>query len=544
VIAIRHLRAALWSIQSTAFSDILRQECRATPGLTWDPASRSWCGYSDAIAVAAKRARARGLIIQGCIPPLPPSGLLAASTGLRDYQKVGVDFLIAKAGEGCILADDLGLGKTLQSIVAIRALRQKTVIVCPAFVRGVWLDGELPKWWPTAHVVGLKGVKAQPVELDSTWDEKTQHPAAIDVVVIHYDILYAWVDTLIAWGVKAVVFDEGHALMGERSRRTQAAVKLSAACTYRIMLTGTPMTSRPRDLWSPVNTISEGRFGKFFNFGLAFCAAHQEQVTPTKTVWKMDGASNLPELNERLNFSPATPWGFMLRRLKSDVALELPARQRQILTLEVAKSYMMAPAAAMRSDHVLRKALDMAADGKFPQVIDLVLGHLEAGHKVVVGCYRRVIADLIADGVRQKGPWGVEVITGEVPLARRNVIIAKQPDLLCCTIDSTSVGINLSFASVAVIAELVWVPSSLIQFEGRFGRHEGKSILVQYCCARGTADDVLKGVLLRKLDQFTTTIGKTDNKLREDFKGLEGPAGAAARMAALYERMRQKEEDE
>jgi SWI/SNF-related matrix-associated actin-dependent regulator 1 of chromatin subfamily A len=543
VIAIRHLRGPLYALQSSSYSQILKEEAKRTPGLTWDPVSRSWVGYADAIAVAAKRSRARGLIIQGSIEPPAPSGLLVASKGLRDYQRIGVEFILAKASEGCILADDLGLGKSCVATTAARALKQKTVIVCPAFVRSVWLDketGELAKWWPAACVVGLSGARASAMLAASSTPDGHPLPE-FDVVVIHYDILYAWVDTLIAWGARTLVIDEGHFLMGEKSRRTTAMVKLATACTHRIMLTGTPMTSRPKDLWSPVNTVSEGRFGKLFAFCLRHADAHQEQVTPTKTVWKLDGSSNLPELNERLQYSKETPWGFMLRRLKSDVALELPARQRQILTLEVPKGYVMAPLQAMRSDRILRKALDMAADGKFPQVIDLVLGHLDTGNKVVVGTYRRAIADVIAEGVRQKGPYRVEVITGDTPLVQRQAIIASKPDLLCCTIDSTSAGINLSFANVAVVAELLWVPSTLVQWEGRFGRHEGQNILVQYCVARGTADDIVKRTLLQKLDRFTEAVGKTDDKLREDFRGLE-TGGAAARMQALFERLKAAED--
>jgi superfamily II DNA or RNA helicase len=231
----------------------------------------------------------------------------------------------------------------------------------------------------------------------------------------------------------------------------------------------------------------------------------------------------------------------MLRRLKSDVALELPARTRQIITLEVDKKHVVAPSSALRSDKLLRKALDMAADGKFPQVIESVETHLSKGAKVVVGTYRKHIADLIADGIRQKHPWRVEVITGEVPIKKRKAIIESQPDLLCATLDSTRAGINLSYANVAIVAELVWTPSTLIQWEGRFGRHEGANILIQYPIARGTADDLVKRIVLAKLDKFAGAIGRTDDKLAGDLKGLEG-SSAAERMQRLYQRLKESDE--
>ena len=553
LIRIIQLRGPLWGIQSSSFSPYLRDECKATPGMVWEPISKSWVGYADAVAVAAKRARARGLRI---INPPGPIGtgiglntMPVASVGLRDYQKVGVDFLLAKAGEGAILADDMGLGKTSQAITAARAIKQKTIVVCPSFVRGVWLDQELGKWWPAARVIGLSGTKPDafiPIGKKAPDGSLAIHlsdPQAekIDVAVIHYDVLYAWVDALIAWGAKVLIIDELHYAMGHASRRTKALRKLAATCPYRIGLTGTPMTSRPRDLWAPIEVVSPGRFGKFFNFGIRFCDGHQEQVTPTKTVWKFDGASNLEELNERLSFEPKErPWGCMLRRLKSEVALELPARQRQILTVEVAKGCVMAPSAAVRSDRILRQALNMAADGKFPQVIDLACSHLDEGHKVVVGTYRREVAEMIAAGVGQKHPWKIEIITGDIPLAKRNAIIKSQPDLICCTLDSTKEGINLSFASVGIIAELVWVPSTLAQWEARFGRHEGKNILIQYVIARGTADDIVRRTVINKLDSFGKVVGGTDDKLFEDLNA--GRGDAAARMQALYERLKKEDE--
>jgi hypothetical protein len=529
MIRIIHLRGPLWALQSTSYSQVLKMECKATPGLTWEPINKSWCGYADAIAVAADRSRKKGLNIMGEIPQPAASGLLSASKGLRDYQLAGVDFLLAKASEGCILADDLGLGKSCQATVAARALKQKTVIVCPSFVRSVWLDQELKKWWPAAKVTGLMTTKAAAIDAEA------------DVAVIHYDILHAWVDSIISWGARTCIFDEGHFFRGRVTRRTGAGKKLASACTHRIMLTGTPMPNKIIDVWSPVDVISEGRFGKSFAFGLRHANGHQEQVTPTKTVWKFDGASHLDELNTRLNFGPKSPWGFMLRRLKSDVALELPARSRQVLTLEVPRGHVMAPLQAIRSDRIMRKALDMAADGKFPQVIELTLEHLKAGHKVVVGSHRKRIAELIAEGVRSECSKRVEVVHGEIPMAKRKAIVDSQPDLLCCTIDSTQVGINLSYASVAIVAELVWDPTMIAQWEGRFGRFEGQNILIQYCIARGTADEYIKRAVVLKLDRFVEGVGKRDDQLREELRGL-GKEGAAARLAKLAERMMAEDE--
>lgn len=535
MIRVRHLHGPLWGIESTSFSKVLNEEAKRTPGMKFIPETRIWQGYADAVHVTAKRAHARGLNIQGQIDAPIASGLLAAKKGLRGYQKFGVDFLIAKSSEGCILADELGLGKTMQAITAARALRQKTIVLCPNFGRGVWLDEELPRWWPAAKVIGLVGIKPTPVA--GPLNEQ-------DVAVVHFEILYAWTEALIAWGARTLIIDEGQAFAGLEARRSIAARKLAAVCSHRMMLTGTPIRNRIKDLWGPMQIISPGRFGdekQFFKFGFRYCDAHEEQieihvegVKVQKRIWKFDGESNIEELHERLTYSEDSPWGSILRRLKSEVNLELPARQRQIITVEVSKSHI-ASIRSIKSDGILRNALNLAADGKYPQVIDLAVSHLEAGQKIVVGAYRRKIVELIADGIKVAGKR-VEFFHGDTPLAKRQALIKSKPDCLCVTLDSTAGAINLSFASVGIIAELIWDPSKLLQWEGRFGRFEGSNILIQYMIARSTADDLVKKIVIDRLGTSQRAIGKTDDKLDDDLRGL-AKEGAADRMRRLYEKL-------
>lgn len=527
MISIIRVREPLWGIESTSFCKVLNEEAKRTPGMRWNPELRAWVGYADAVHVTARRSHERGLRIQGWLEGPSPTGLLVASKGLRDYQRKGVEFLIAKSSEGCILADDLGLGKTLQAITAARAIKQRTVVCCPNLLKGVWLDpqeGELHKWWPAAKVMSAATTK--PCAIDPE----------LDVVVVHYEILHAWVDALIEWGARVLILDEGQFLMGRDARRTRAAKKLAEACRHRMMLTGTPIQSRIRDLWAPMDVISPGRFGeKFFKFGIHHCAGHEEQieyklegVKMLRNVWKFDGASNTEELNERLVYSRGKPWGCMLRRLKSEVALELPAKTRQILPIEVERKFI-APMAGIRSDKLLRMALDQAADGKWPRIVELAQGHLERGSTVAIGCYRRSVAELIADGIP-----GAVVIHGGIGLSERQAAIKKRPKCLVCTIDSTVAGINLSAWNVGIVAELMWVPASLVQWEGRFGREAGRNVLIQYPIAAGTADDWVKRIVLAKLDAFQATIGGNDDKLDEDLKALT-KEGAAERMRRLYE---------
>lgn len=506
----------LYAIISSSYNENLRSIAKETPGCVWIAANRAWVGYSDAAEVVVKRLREAGERVEGDIDISNGVATLPiAYEGLRDYQKEAVDFAVAHAEEGCLIALDTGLGKSAVAARAVRTFKGKTVVVCPSFVKSVWAS-ELARWWPKARFELLATTKAKPIAAD------------LDVVVIHYDVLHAWVDALVAWGATDVVFDEGHALMTATTRRTKAATALARACKRRLALSATPMTSRPRDLWALVECICEGRFGsRFFTYGQRYCNGRREQVTPTKVVWKFDGASNLGELNTRLKH-------FMIRRTKADVAIELPPVTDQIVELEVAKGCMISPTAALRSDRILRQALDLAADGKIPQCIDMVAGYVEQGSRVVVFSYRKAIAHAIAEGVVAKLPVKVRVVTGDVHHDKRRAIVDEQPDVLCATMDSLGVGVSLAYADIGLFAELHYVPAVMSQCRGRLPRPDSKtSKLIVYAVARGTADDLIKRVVLLKKDWFDQSVGVTNDGLAK----LAEKKDNAAILRSLYERM-------
>jgi SNF2 family DNA or RNA helicase len=493
--------------------------------------------------------------------------------------------LVANAAEGALCADDMGLGKTLTAITAAKALKAPAIIVCPSFVRMVWRR-ELEKWRPKANLIELWGEKNVCKKCRGTGKGEPKkkevchfcapHPAHTidceycgcemklacakckgsgkrvdfadvpdrrDVILVHYDIVHGWVKELIE-GVVAkvphttVIFDECHYLQSDRSRRSTACRDLAARCSHRIGLSGTPMTSRPRDLWNPVETLSPGRFGRPFDFYIAHADAKQETIsmrTGPKTVWDTTGASRLDELKERLSW-------FMIRRTKSEVELELPPRTRQIIELEVDRAHQRFDIGAYgskRHDEVMREALAVAADGKLPKVLELVQSHLEQGSKVVIGCHRVVIAQalsasFVAEGIDSK--W----IAGPQPQHKREEIIDSQPSVLCCTMDSTKAGIDLTYANVAVVVELDWTPATLLQWEARLDRFgQKRNVLIQYLIALSTADEIIRDAVVLKLGNFESAIGKTDNRLKVDLGGTvkseaEHLASLAKKLRAMY----------
>jgi superfamily II DNA or RNA helicase len=589
------------AISANYYSRTLIEQAHAVPGVRWEGASKSWVGYVDAIAAIRARLVHKGITVSGTEVDLtrldnPESWRTArtpylfATKGLRDYQVEGVRFLITRSSEGALLADGMRLGKTCQAITAARAFKQKTLIVAPSHAVGVWGrppdcpegPGEIAKWWPdawapahlrgapgddTPGVVTLEGVKPDP-EIEK---ERLMHAVCI---VCSYDIVYAWVDILQAWGFATFIVDECHLTQGYESRRSGAVRALREHAARVMFLSGTPMIGRPRDLHNVIDTLCPGRLGYFFipprtdpkenkaSFARLYCNAHQKTVgkgPEAKEVWDFNGASNLDEPDDKLTLTTeetlkARLKHLMLRRIKSEVDKELPKKTRQIIDVAIpaAKMVTVTPALFSNQGKGLRKALDLAADGKLKHVLSLVKSHVEEGEKIILFCFRRAFAEVCATSLRTKVGAGsgalIELVHGGVlPHSKRDKAFARLrahhgPAVLCCTIDTTSTAIDLSFASVGVFGEFTWQIDELAQAEERLYAFGGAASLIQYVVARGTSDELIVRALIQKLDNFERSIGSTGDGMKASFAALADQSDEERRRQA-FERLEKAMEE-
>jgi SNF2 family DNA or RNA helicase len=607
-----------WRIASSYFSTALRDCAKAAPGMHWDDPTKSWVGYPDAVELTCRFLKERGVGYRGLrdmkAAALSTSHLLpVAYKKLRDYQKVGVDFLVARGESGALLADDLGLGKSCQSIRAARAFRKKTVIVCLSQAIGVWagndyMESQVEKWWPLVKregsMIRLEGTSLPTHEWRVWKDEKKLQTRTVErlqstimdgvrdiqrdcgdtpspkdlaqlvcgiewrcsncnaqepytplrdapdvagceaglpkpstrIVVVHYDILHAWVDYLLdVWGAGTAIFDELHEVVGDKAIRTRAVTKLAWGCDVRIGLTGTPMANRPKSLYRTVDILSPGRFGNSpFTYLVRHCAGFQQQVTLQKVVWNFSGSSHEKELNRRLRY-------FMLRRTKAEVQQNLPPMIREIIDIKIpAKACLNVDLSVLKRSSVARQALALSADAKLPTVIEAIKAHVRAGSKVIAFSHRKLVAEHIADAIRAAGMPAC-VVNGDVPKKKRDERIADCKNaeggyVLACTLDTCSTGIDLSFANVAVYSELTYEPFVLVQSGGRLHRHgQTRTVLCQFFIGRGSIDDLIAQEVISKLDTFGAVIGDTGDSLASDLDSM--PKGRAA-LDLLYETLK------
>jgi superfamily II DNA or RNA helicase len=236
----------------------------------------------------------------------PPPDLTAT---LRAYQHQGVNWLafLRGAGLGGVLADDMGLGKTLQAMCVFAGARdgappdRPTLVVCPTSVLWNWRT-ELARFRPGLRVAVYHG-------------PGRSFDAAADVTLTTYAILRLDAKALAARSFGAVVLDEAQAIKNPDSQTARAAYALPAG--FRLVLTGTPVENRLEELWSLMHFANRGLLGGRSDFADRYARPIAE-----------GRAGAAAALRQRIR-------PFLLRRLKKDVAPELPPRTESVLRVEL-----------------------------------------------------------------------------------------------------------------------------------------------------------------------------------------------------------------
>ncbi len=235
---------------------------------------------------------------------IPAAALPADLTAtLRGYQRAGIDWLafLRAAGLGGVLADDMGLGKTLQAMCVFEG---RTLVVGPTSVIFNW-RAELGRFRPTLKVATYHG------------PGRTLDPEA-DVTVTSYATLRLDAKALAAAPWRTVVLDEAQAIKNPDSQTARAAYALPAG--FRLALTGTPVENRLEELWSLMHFTNRGLLGGRGEFA----DRHARPIADGQP-----GAA--AALRQRVR-------PFLLRRLKADVAPELPPRTELVMRVELGAS--------------------------------------------------------------------------------------------------------------------------------------------------------------------------------------------------------------
>lgn len=430
------------------------------------------------------------------------------------FQEVGIKFLANR--RSALLADEQGLGKTIQAALAVKELKaRKVLVVCPAGLKLNW-KRELEKWLGGEHKIQV---------LSGRLDKVQQ---ATDIVIVNYDLLVGelMLAQLLKLSFAVGIFDEAHYMKTRSARRTKAVFLkggLASRCVYKWFLTGTPVLNRPVELYPMLKACAPevlDPFLSFEQFARRYCGGHFDGFQ-----FIAKGATNIAELNVALTKN------FMLRRLKKDVLKELPDKMYQIIDVEAkdAKTKKLVEKEFNWSKQDVAYQKDLATGGaelallrhelareKIPAAIAHIKDLLEENEKVVVFAYHKDVIHSLMEGLAEFRPAR---ITGDTLAAnRQRSVDAFQTDpkirVFIGQIQAAGTGITLTAASTVVFVETSWVPGEIAQAEDRCHRIGQKdSVLVQFLVFSGTFEEhQLRTVVDKKL-----TIEKIVDARPEDY---------------------------
>lgn len=318
------------SLDHPAFDELLRLIREATEIAEWETGPRIsrynpslWAEFEDlaheTVEAHAWRASARALRDIDQIPALPVPTVLAAE--MRPYQQQGLEWLafLYRHNLGGILADDMGLGKTLQALSLVAHAfecephTRPFLVVAPTSV----VSG-----WGTEAAQFLPGIDI--LEVTST-QKKSGRPlvdavAGRHIVITSYALFRLDFDAYndIEWA--ALILDEAQFVKNPASKAHRCAVELRAPVKFA--LTGTPLENSLLDLWAMYAVVAPGLFPSVRRFTEYF-------VRPIAGRESAElAAERIATLRRRIR-------PLMLRRTKKLVATELPAKQEQVLEVEL-----------------------------------------------------------------------------------------------------------------------------------------------------------------------------------------------------------------
>jgi SNF2 family DNA or RNA helicase len=436
-----------------------------------------------------------------------------------------------------ILADEVGLGKTIEaglvaSELRLRSLAARTLILVPVGLVEQWQQ-ELDRKF------GLPTVLAQDAALGRETGQ-AERPLVIASLPAARRTPLRDAVTASAWDL--VVVDEAHRVKNPQS----ASAKLVRALRtrYLLLLTATPVENRLDDLFQLVNLVRPGHLGT----PREFRARHGSARTGAEPARNLDTlqarlrevmvrhrrselASMLPRrLAETLCLQPGAEEAELYASVSQRVRLEgrsaTPARKlalRSVQRLAGSSPWALAPSLdKLGWTDLARLAGKIDATEKARVLIELLRRHRAAGDKVVVFTAFRRTLDFLAD-LAASADLPAAVYHGGLSRRDKEEAVRSFRDELpvLLTTEAAGEGRNLQFCHVMVNVDLPWNPMQIEQRLGRIHRiGQDREVLLTNLVTRGTVEERILGVLEAKINLFELVVGELDmilGRIEDDF---------------------------
>lgn len=447
---------------------------------------------------------------------------------LRHYQLDGVHWLTQclENQEGCILGDEMGLGKTCQTISLLlyisAALGKKGpfLVVSPLSVMENWRK-EMESFAPSLKVLCYQGDKDRRAEIQQ--DAKTKD---FNVLLTTYEMCLRDALFFKKWKWEALVVDEAHRLKNQNSLLHQTLTEFSIR--FKVLLTGTPIQNNLQELYSLLSFIQPSIFTADDTDSFSSCYGNVQKQ---------------PELAAELQ-SILEP--FLLRRVKSEVALDLPKKSELVMyhgmtTLQKKyyKAILMKDLEAFGNEGSKTRLLNILvqlrkcvihpylfdgvepepfvmgehlveASGKFC-LLDNMLSYLHrGGHRVLLFSQMTRTLDVIQDYLEYRG-YSYERLDGSVRGEERNLAVKNfsTNDIFVFLLSTRAggVGMNLTAADTVIFMDTDFNPQNDLQAAARCHRiGQNRPVKIIRLIARDTVEEIMYSRAVSKLHLTNTVI--------------------------------------
>lgn len=511
---------------------------------------------------------------------------------LFPYQRHGVEFARAR-NYRCLIADEMGVGKTAQAIAAAQASGAKRILViAPANARHVW-DRNVAGWTGAETAIQHLRASRDKICIGDGWtiagydqitvraeswtpENKTERTAVskwlranglprtkvgkrIEIPDAAANVmstpeldekrLHRWktmmhrlrggvLREIEAWRPDMLIVDEAHRAKNSNAKRTQSLVKLSGDTKFVLLLTGTPVRNHERDIVSLLRLVDGRAYG------------HLVDQYRKHSSWE-----DIVGMLEYLQ----------IRRLKKDVLPQLPpfVRSPIFLDIDVPRDYIQTMDGALdKYDAAIRGGESVATDrqlvvaefsmarrilgsAKAAPAIEFILETLEENERgcVVVFCAHHNTTDKLRIALTKAGKR-VGVIDGRTPSGDRPGIVSNfqdgKLDVFVGGILAASEAIDLYRADTVIFVEQDWVPGNIQQAEARIHRNGQTAdtvwtyhLLVDPSCLNASAN--IDAMLWEALESKLATINAILNE-EETLLGDENSASAKSVMREVLDK--------
>ncbi len=479
-----------------------------------------------------------------------------------DYQKKAVKFFEINDGNA-ILADQPGVGKTCSAFSYAARHNLKTLIICPSSLKLNWKreikdfldqDSFVYKYNPPrrskkvnypkedcnfhiinyesldtyfkyefSHKCGTPGCDFGEISLEKSYKKCPLCSTPKSVKSRRKNLLEFEDKTGMSLNPEdydLVILDECHYIKNEMAQRTKTIKKAFKDVPRKILISGTPIKSRPIEFFSILNFLRPEEFNSSHEFGKRYGAGFQDNYG-----WKYDGASNLEELFERVQ-------PYFLRRLKSDV-LELPPKtfveipielsSKQISEYTKVEEGVVEQLNGEDNSGEKKSALEIILELKryvsaikVKESLPIIRDMVEQGEKIVVFSEFQDSAEAIKEAFGNQAV----MIHGRVSTEDRDNAVQSFQDpnsdvmVFSGTIGAAGVGLTLTRSSNLLFIGSAWTPSDMEQAQDRVHRASTTAnkvtIMTLYC------EDTIDEYIMELLSEKSAVVDKAiDNKVNK-----------------------------